>query len=131
MRTDLLALLAKAKHAQERTLIYLEEKLIDEAVRSAGKPTECSSDHDTLMRLAHAAHASHSDWIIGFASSKAAAIMDHKRADSYAEAAQWLEMAALAYDAAGREDDWARVLADLIKKHRRKYKLKPLLEALR
>ena len=39
--------------------------------------------------------------------------------------------AALAYEALGRKDDWRACLDDLIDRHRRKYKLRPLLEGLR
>ena len=130
-RAGLLAHLGQAEYAPDRTRIYLDEGLIDDAVRSAGKPNEYASDTETLMRLAHTAHASHADWVITFAGAKAAAVMDNNRAQHYQEAAQWLEKVALAYDAAGREDEWARVIAVLIDKHRRKYKLRPLLEALR
>jgi hypothetical protein len=46
-------------------------------------------------------------------------------------AVQWLEKAALAYEVLGREDDWRACLDDLIERHHRKYKLRPLLEGLR
>ena len=46
-------------------------------------------------------------------------------------AAQWLEKAALAHEVLGREDDWRACLDELIERHRRKYKLRPLLEKLR
>jgi uncharacterized Zn finger protein len=131
IRQSLLANLGNAKHAHDRTLIYLEEGLLDDAVRSAGEANDYSSDTETLMRLAEAAAASHSDWVIRFAVAKAASIMDNNRAGYYNEAARWLQKAALAYEAACREDDWVYLLDTLIDKHRRKYKLKPLLEALR
>lgn len=131
VRADLLVHLRQVQYAPDRTCIYLDEGLIDDAVRSAGKPSEHASDTETLMRLAHTAHASHANWVIAFAGAKAAAIMDNNRAQHYAEAAQWLEKVALAYDAAGRNDQWANVIAELIDKHRRKYKLRPLLDALR
>jgi len=57
--------------------------------------------------------------------------MDANRAAHYELAVQWLEKAALAYEALGREDDWRACLDDLIDRHRRKYKLRPLLEGLR
>ncbi len=57
--------------------------------------------------------------------------MDDNGSGHYTEAARWLEKAALGYEAAGREDDWVALHAELIEKHRRKYKLRPLLEALR
>lgn len=131
VRGALLADLAKVRHAHDRTLIYLEEGLIDEAVQSAGEPSDYYSDTDTLMRLADAAASSHADWVIEFSVGRASAIMDAKRAAYYEEAARWLEKAALAFEASGREDDWVHLLDSLIEKHRRKHKLRPLLEALR
>lgn len=49
----------------------------------------------------------------------------------YELAVQWLEKAALAYDAAGRFEDWITRIDVLIERHRRKHKLRPLLAALR
>jgi uncharacterized Zn finger protein len=57
--------------------------------------------------------------------------MEAGAAGSYDRAAQWLRQAALAYEAAGRFEEWSAVIEGLIEKHRRKYKLRPLLEALR
>ena len=63
--------------------------------------------------------------------SQAASIMDANKAGHYALAVQWLDKAALAHEVLGREDDWSACLDKLIDQHRRKYKLRPLLEALR
>lgn len=131
VKASLLAHLGSAPHASDRTLIYLEEGLIDRAVQSAGRAGDFSSDTDTLLRLMDAAAASHSDWVIEFALAKASAIMDANRASHYREVATWLTKAALAFEATGREDEWLALLDRLIDRHRRKYKLKPLLEALR
>jgi uncharacterized Zn finger protein len=131
IREDLLAHLARAPHAYDRIRIYLSEGLIDDAVRSVGDRFGYGAHDETLMRLAAAAHASHSDWVIRLAMGQAAGIMDANRAGHYALAAKWLEKAALAYEALGREDDWRARLDDLIDRHRRKYKLRPLLEGLR
>ena len=46
------------------------------------------------------------------------------------EAAQWLEKALQAFFAADREEEWRALLGRLIELHRRKHKLRPLLEAL-
>ena len=131
LREALLAHLKAAQYAHDRTLILLEEGMIDDAVRSAGEATDYQSDSETLMRLSDAAAASHSDWVIRFSVAKASRIMDDNRSGHYAEAARWLEKAALAYESAGRDEDWVVLLAWLIGKHKRKYKLRPLLEALR
>ena len=131
IRKNLLTHLARAPHAYDRTRIYLSEGLIDDAVRSVGDRFGYGAHDETLMRLAAAAHTSHPDWVIRLAMAQAASIMDANRAADYALAAQWLEKAALAYEALGRENDWRACLDDLIDRHRRKYKLRPLLVALR
>ena len=121
VRKSLLAHLARASHAPDRIEIYLVEGLIDEAIRSVGDDRGSRPYDDVLMRLAEAAHGSHPDWVIGFAERMAASIMDANQAGSYPLAAKWLEKAVLAYEAAGREHDWARCIEMLIDKHRRKY----------
>jgi uncharacterized Zn finger protein len=132
MRGEILAMLRDAADACERTEIYLAEGLIDEAVRSVENDDSLfGTDDETLMRLADAAHASHSDWVIKLAMTQATGIMEGYRAGDYAIAVQWLEKAALAHEAAGREDAWMACLNALIERHRRKYKLRPLLEELR
>lgn len=127
LRTELLALLAKAERAHDRVAILLDEGLIDEAVAAAGPDTSSA----VLRQLAEAAHASHPDWVIALAEGYAARIMDAGWAGQYAEAADWLGCAARAYDAAGRFEDWTRRIEDLIATHKRKHKLRPMLEALR
>jgi uncharacterized Zn finger protein len=131
IRKDLLAHLARAPHAYDRTRIYLSEGLFDDAVRSVGDRFGHGARDETLMRLAAAAHTSHPEWVIRLAMAQAASIMDANRAAHYELAVQWLEKAALAYEALGREDDWRACLDDLIDRHRHKYKLRPLLEGLR
>ena len=131
IRKDLLAHLARAPYAYDRIRIYLSEGLIDEAVRAVGNRFEHGAHDETLMRLASAAHASHPDWVIRLAMHHATSIMDANQAGHYALAAQWLAKAALAHELLGREDDWRACLEELIDRHRRKYKLRPLLERLR
>ncbi len=67
MRKDLLAHLARAPHAYDRTRIYLSEGLIDDAVRSFGDRFGYGAHDETLMRLAAVAHRSHPDWVIRLA----------------------------------------------------------------
>jgi uncharacterized Zn finger protein len=131
IRQDLLARLAVAAYAPDRAEILLDEGLIDDAVCAVGEGDGYGTRDDVLMRLMDAARASHPDWVIRLAERKAARIMDAGDAGSYELAAQWLKQAALAYDAADRFEDWTATIKGLIEKHRRKYKLRPLLEALR
>jgi uncharacterized Zn finger protein len=62
------------------------------------------------MHLAGAAHASHPERVIRFAMHHAHSIMDANQAGHYGLAAQWLEKAALAHEALGREDNWRACL---------------------
>lgn len=130
MRESIFAVLRRAEDAPDRTEIFLSEGLVDEAVRSVDNNDD-DVDDETLMRLADAAHASHSDWVIKLAMAHASRIMDSNDAGNYQLAAQWLEKAALAHEAAGREDAWMACLDELIERHRRKHKLRPLLQDLR
>ena len=132
IRAGLLTSLAAARHAWDRTRIYLSEGMIEEAMRSVDLETLPGNPSDTvLMRLADVAHASDPNWVIGIAERMAGSIMEAGHSGRYVLAAQWLEKAALAYDAAGRFEDWIARIDYLIEKHRRKHKLKPLLVALR
>lgn len=132
LRPRLLARLAGAEYARDRTEIYFNEGMVEEAVRSVDLDNVTVSPSDAiLMRLAEAAHASHSDWVIVIAERMANSIIEEGRSGSYEIAAQWLQIASLAYDAAGRFEDWLMKLDDLIIQHRRKHKLRPLLGTLR
>ncbi|MFD0463369.1 hypothetical protein ACFQY9_17505 [Microvirga aerilata] len=128
-RKELLASLATAPYAPDRVEILLEEGLIEDAVRAAGDGADTSDP--VLMRLMAAARTHHPDWVIRLATRNAGRIMEAGAADAYDLAAEWLKQAALAYDAAGRFEEWTAAIAGLIERHRRKYKLRPLLEALR
>ena len=131
IRKDLLAHLARALHAYDKIRIYLSEGLIDEAVHAVGDRFGNGAHDETLMQLASAAHASHPEWVIRLAMHQANSIMDANRAGHYALAAHWLEKVALAHEVLGREDYWRACLDELIERHRRKYRLRPLLESLR
>ncbi len=131
IRKDLLERLGRAPHAYDKIRIYLSEGLIDEAVRAVGDRFAHGAHDEALMHLASAAHASHPEWVIRLSMHQANSIMDANQASHYTLAAQWLEKAALAHEVLGREDDWRTCLDELIERHRRKYKLRPLLESLR
>jgi hypothetical protein len=42
-----------------------------------------------------------------------------------------VKRARTAYQAAGREPEWQEYMGDLLARHHKKYKLRPMLEALR
>ncbi|MDP4023278.1 SWIM zinc finger family protein [Methylobacterium sp. NEAU 140] len=131
VRAELLAELVAAERAPDRPEILLREGLIDEAVASVRDGPAHTVRDDVLLALMDAAHARHPDWVIGLAERRAARIMDEGATGSYAQAAEWLRRAALAYEADGRIDAWSARIEGLIETHKRKYKLRPLLEDLR
>jgi uncharacterized Zn finger protein len=80
--------------------------------------------------VADAAITSHPDWVIKASRQQAESIMDEGKAQYYHAAARWLGKARAAYRVAGRQQEWQVYLAGLLDRHRRKYKLVPLLKAL-
>jgi len=132
LRQTLLAVLLAAPHASERIEILLDEDMIDEAVACIDPDEARFSPYDnTLERLAEQAYADHPDWAIALAFRMADPIMNEGRSGHYEAAAGWLTIAARAHAASGRSDEWRARLEDLVERHRRKHKLRPLLEALR
>jgi uncharacterized Zn finger protein len=132
LRKTLLAVLMAAPHASERIEILLEEDMIDEAVACVDPHKANLTPYDnTLERLAGQACADHPNWAIALAFRMADPIMNEARSGHYEIAAGWLAIAARAHAAGGRSDEWRVRLEDLIECHRRKHKLRPLLEALR
>ena len=132
LRDDLLAALMAPPHAFERIEILLDEDMLDQAVACVDPHAAYFSAYDdTLERLAEQAYGDHPDWAIALAFRMADPIMTEGRSAHYETAARWLGIAALAHVASGRPDAWIARLEDLIETHRRKHKLRPLLEALR
>ncbi len=133
LRETLLAALLAAPHAHERIEILLDEDMIDAAVACVDLHERCflSPRDRTLLRLAEEAFADHPDWTIALAFRVADPIMDEGRSTDYETAAEWLGIAARAHAAGGRSEEWDRHLEERIETHRRKYTLRPLLEALR
>lgn len=133
MRTTLLRRLMEVPHARDRIDILLDEKLINEAMATVDRNDErFHSSHDArLMRLADAACTVYPGWTIGFAGRMAGPIMAEGRSSHYDLAVHWLEKAARAHALAGTTAKWRARLDALIATHRRKHKLRTLLEGLR
>jgi uncharacterized Zn finger protein len=89
------------------------------------------SKHTLVERVADAAMQSHPTWVIKASRQQAEPFMDEGKAQYYRTAANWLAKARAAYRNMGREEEWRLYLDELLDRHRRKYKLVPLLEALR
>jgi uncharacterized Zn finger protein len=78
-----------------------------------------------------AALQSHPERVIPICREQADSIMDRGQAGAYDHAVRWVKRARTAYQAAGREPEWQEYIGDLLARHHKKYKLRPMLEALR
>jgi len=107
--------------------IFLHEGLIADAIAAVDK----GATHTVVERVVDAAIGSHPDWAIRACRGQAESIMNEGKAQYYDSAARWLGKAREAYRASGREKEWQAYLAELLVRHGRKYKLVPLLRALR
>jgi uncharacterized Zn finger protein len=106
--------------------IFLHENLIQDAIAAV----EESPVETLVARVADAAIESHPEWVIDTCRKRAEEIMDESRSKHYAEAVTWLAKARDAYLADGRAEEWQVYLEELIDRHQRKYKLRPMLENL-
>ncbi len=107
--------------------IFLHEGLVDDAINALGP----YAYYDTVRLVADAAISTHPEWVIEACRKQAEPIMDEGKAKYYYRAADWLAKARDAYRVAGREAEWRRYLDSLLEKHGRKYKLVPMLKALK
>jgi uncharacterized Zn finger protein len=127
-RTELLDYLRRSMtyYPRGHVEVFLHEDLIQDAIDTV----EESPSGDLLGQVADAAIESNPDWVIKTCCKKAEEIMDEGRSRHYDEAVHWLARARDAYLADGRSEEWQAYLDELIGRHQRKYKLRPMLEDL-
>jgi len=107
--------------------VFLHEGLIDDAIVAVAE----GATHTLVGRVADAAVESRPEWVIAASRGQADAIMDEGKAQYYDSAVRWLGRAKRAYHLAGREPEWRSYLEELLARHSRKYKLVPMLKALK
>ena len=107
--------------------IFLHEGLIDEAITAV----RGSWDYRLIEEVALAAVETHPEWVIEASRGQAESIMNAGKADLYHAAVRWLGHARAAYRAASLEEAWQAYLSELVIRHARKHKLRPMLDALR
>ncbi|MCL4301695.1 MAG: SWIM zinc finger family protein [Anaerolineae bacterium] len=129
VKADLLRQLAATNYAPNKIDIYLNEGMVDEAVKAVDKSSYIG--YDALERVVDAATESHPDWVIRQCRKQAEEIMDAGKSQYYHHAIRWLEKARQAYQGSDRTQKWRSYLEELINKHARKYSLRPQLEKLR
>lgn len=128
LREEMLAFLRTSGHydISGKVDIFLHEGLMEEALNAV----KGSWNYDLVARVVEAATPTLPNEVIPVCTAQAEAIMNAGKADRYHYAAEWVQRARDAYRAAGREADWQGYKEDLLTLHQRKYKLRPMLEAL-
>src|SRR5438874_234723 len=130
-RTELLdhARHTQSYYQQGQIDVFLHEGLLDDAIAAL----EPHASHTQVEQVVNAAleSQSHFDWVIQASRKQAEYIMNGGKAEYYYSAASWLAKARTAYRATGREKEWQAYLGELLTQHGRKYKLVPMLKALR
>jgi uncharacterized Zn finger protein len=129
MKDGLLERLAQNSLTSTQVEIYLHEQLIDKAIQAIDENPHAA--YSTVESVVEAAWQSHPDWVIRQCRAQAEPIMDQGKSRQYHHAVRWLGKARRAYLASGRADAWRTYIEGLIRKHKRKYSLRPQLEALR
>ena len=107
--------------------IFLHEGLVADAIAVVDR----RGDDTLVARVVEAALESNPEWVIQTCRRRAERIMDSGKSERYDNAVKWLVKAQEAYRAAGRDEDWQSYLDDLLIHHRRKYRLVPMLKALK
>ncbi len=106
--------------------IFLHEGLLEDAIAVVSERF-FYKDHLTLQVM-DAVMATHSDWVVATACSKAEGIMNAGKAKHYAQAVTWLKRAKAAYAASDRAAAWQAYYQHLKTTHGRKYKLMDLMQ---
>lgn len=107
--------------------VYLHENLFADAL----EVVEDGWQAHLALRVADAAAERHPERVIPLCRRHAERMMEGAQPDDYPAAARWLAVAKRAYAALGKEAEWSAYLEAQIERHRKKYRLRPLLEALR
>ncbi len=113
--------------AEIKVEIFLYERRIDNAISAV---TQHYASAQTLAQVMDAAISLRPEWVVAQGRRLAEAIMDGAKSSHYEEAAQWLRKVRQAFETLDQQPLWQVYLDILCEKHRRKYRLIPLLKAL-
>jgi uncharacterized Zn finger protein len=117
----------RSSYAQDEVIeIYLLEKMYPEAMALVEKRPWSSK----LEKVIQAVRAEFPDWAFHQCYQQAAQIMDSAQSSYYDAAVDWLREGRDILLQAGQAARWQSILDDLIEKHWRKFKLRPMLEEL-
>jgi uncharacterized Zn finger protein len=108
--------------------IFLHERLLDDAITALESG---HLGHEMVSRVVAAVQRERPEWAMNACFQQASRIIEPARAQYYDAAAEWLAKAREAAAAGGLLDQWEQRMDEIMTRHQRKYKLMPLLEALR
>ena len=128
IKPKLLKQLAQS-NSMHKTDIYLHEKMLIEAMKLLDKRNYYG--YSDLDRVIAATKEKYPDWGIAKCKKQAEAIMDAGKAKNYDTAVSWLRKARDIYLEHDRRAEWNSYLSGVLGKHQRKYKLVPMLKAIR
>jgi uncharacterized Zn finger protein len=130
IREELLTMLREKPYTSRANVeIYLHEGLVDDAVATVSRSNASYELVDMVVDGALQA-GSHHEWVIEACRGQAEEIIEGGKSQLYEAAARWLEKARKASVAAGREAEWRAYVEEKVARHKRKYRLVPLLQAL-
>jgi uncharacterized Zn finger protein len=129
LKPDLLTQLTANSSAYGKIDIYLHEGMHKEATEAIDKQGYWG--YSTIGKVVDAVYEEFPDWAIKHCKQQAEPNMNQGKSKYYHHSVRWVEKAGKAYLAANRPKEWHEYLEGLIKKHERKYSLRPKLEALR
>jgi uncharacterized Zn finger protein len=127
LKTGLLAQIGQPGVRGNPLDIYLYEQMWVEAMALIDR----SPWGGDLQRVIELTRADYPDWGIQHCKRQAESIMDAKKAKDYDRAVEWLRIARDIYRQHDRNAEWQAYLAGLLALHERKYKLVPMLKAIR
>jgi uncharacterized Zn finger protein len=108
--------------------IFLHERLLDDAIAALENG---HLGHMIVGRVVDAVMSERPEWAMQACFHQAERIIEPARAQYYEAAAEWLAKARKAAVAGGLTGQWEKRMDDIMTRHQRKYKLMPLLKALR
>ncbi|HET8847109.1 MAG TPA: hypothetical protein VFN35_36955, partial [Ktedonobacteraceae bacterium] len=107
--------------------VFLHEGLVDDAIADLGS----SAGHIMIGKVVDVAIQERPEWAIQASKKQAEFIMNGGKAQYYQAAASWLSKAHQAYQVLKHDEEWQAFLNELLQIHRQKYKLVPLLKAIK
>jgi uncharacterized Zn finger protein len=127
LKPEILTVVSRSQSTDGKVDIYLHEGMHDEAIAEVDQ----SRWFYNIDEVIEAVKSSHPEWAFKQCRQNAEAIMDAKKADKYDVAVEWLRRGRDILLAAGQQQEWSLYLNKVLEIHQRKYKLVPMLQALR